>query len=111
MTRYDVFSEMSRGNVAAGLSFSLTLVAIACLIGSYLQHETSVIGLCVWFVISAWLIMICRYLIDRFILPGRRLDDEISEDKNWGASFIEGAVAVMVALILSAAYLLAEKVS
>jgi len=40
-----------------------------------------------------------RFIVDIAVLPGDRLDSEISKDKNWGAALIEGAVAVGLAFI------------
>jgi hypothetical protein len=39
--------------------------------------------------------------VDKFILPGSLLDEEISRDRNWGAALIEGTAAIGLALILT----------
>jgi hypothetical protein len=42
--------------------------------------------------------------MDKLILPGDLLDEEISKDQNWGAALIEGASSLVVAIIVNAAF-------
>ena len=103
-TRFDLHAEIEKDNAAAGVSFGLTLVAVGVVLSGYLVQYDSLPGLAVWFVITTLLLIAFRFAVDKFILPGSRLDDEISEDQNWGAALIEGGCAVGLALLLTAAF-------
>lgn len=100
ITPYDLHDEIEKDNVAAGLGFGLTLVAIGMLLSSFILQYESLIGLIVWFVIASILMPICRLLTDRLLLSHAKLNDEISRDRNWGAALIEGVSAITIALIL-----------
>ncbi|MDQ8204204.1 DUF350 domain-containing protein [Pelagicoccus sp. SDUM812003] len=104
ISAYDLHDEIERDNAAAGVGFGITLAAIGMLLSSYIVSSDSLLGLAVWFVICVFLLSVCRFAIDRFILPGSLLDDEISKDRNWGAALIEGASAIGLALILGALF-------
>ncbi len=101
LSAYDLHDEIERDNAAAGLGFGITLAAVGMLLSSYIVSSSSILGLGLWFVICISLLAVCRFAIDRFILPGSPLDDEISKDRNWGAALIEGAAAIGLALILT----------
>jgi uncharacterized membrane protein YjfL (UPF0719 family) len=104
VTRYDVHAEIERDNVAAGVSFGASLLAVGLLISSYLQRYDSILGLVLWIVISAFLLLASRYLLDKLVLPGALLDEEISRDRNWGAAMVEGGAAIAVAFLLGTAF-------
>ena len=105
ISRYDLHAEIERDNVAAGVAFGLTLTAIAILLSGYIARYDSLPGFLAWFVISLFFIVVSRYIVDKFILPGALLDDEISHDQNWGAALIEGGVAIGLALLLVPVFL------
>jgi hypothetical protein len=50
------------------------------------------------------LILVTRILVDKLLLPGHKLDDEIATDQNWGVALVEGGSAVMVAYLLNASF-------
>ncbi len=64
----------------------------------------SIPAFCIWFVNGVVLIVIARFLVDRLILPGNKLDTEIQRDRNWGAALIEGGCAIIVAWLLNASF-------
>ena len=99
VSRFDLHKEIENDNISAGVSFGLSLIAIGILISGYVVKFDSLIGLAVWFMIGAFSLIACRYLVDKCILPGNLLDEEISIDHNWGAALIEGCVAIGVALL------------
>ena len=102
VSSFDLHKEVEEDNVAVGVSFGMTLVAVGILLSGYLMKFDSFIGLAVWFIIGAFLLMVCRTLVDKILLPKASLDAEISEDRNWGAALIEGCGAIGLALILTA---------
>jgi uncharacterized membrane protein YjfL (UPF0719 family) len=104
ITRFDLHAEIEKGNASAGVAFGITLVAIGLLLSDFIVKSDSLVGFAVWFVLSAFLLVINRYLVDKIILPGRLLDEEISKDQNWGAALVEGGMAVMIAFLMNAAF-------
>ena len=104
VSRFDLHAEIEADNVAAGVSFGMTLTAVGVLLSGYILKYDSLIGLLVWFVIGAFLLLVARYLVDKLILPGTLLDEEISQDRNWGAALLEGTIAIALAFILNAAF-------
>jgi uncharacterized membrane protein YjfL (UPF0719 family) len=104
VVRYDVHAEIERDNVAAGISFGASLLAVGVLISSYLVRYDSVLGLALWIVISGFLLLVSRYLLDKWVLPGSVLDEEIARDRNWGAAMVEGGAALAVAFLLGTAF-------
>ncbi|MBC2607195.1 DUF350 domain-containing protein [Pelagicoccus albus] len=101
LSAYDLHDEIERDNAAAGVGFGMTLAAVGILLSSYIISNDSILGFALWFAICIFLLSVCRFAIDRFILPGSLLDDEISKDRNWGAALIEGSSALVLAFILS----------
>ncbi len=103
-TRYDVHHEIEQDNAAAGVSLGLSLIAVSVLVSSYLSRYDSLLGLALWFVMGTMLLLACRYLIDKFLLPGQLLDDAVGTDRNWGAALIEGGSAIAVAALIGASF-------
>lgn len=101
ITRFKLHDEIEADNIAAGTAYGMNLVAVGVLIGGFIAKYDSLPALGLWFVISAFLLVTCRYLVDKLILPGSLLDDEIATDHNWGAALIEGAAAISLAFILT----------
>jgi uncharacterized membrane protein YjfL (UPF0719 family) len=101
LSAYDLHTEIEKDNAAAGVGFGMTLAAVGMLLSSYIVNNDSLLGLALWFVICVFLLSVCRFAIDKFILPGPSLDDEISQDQNWGAALIEGSSAIALTLILT----------
>jgi uncharacterized membrane protein YjfL (UPF0719 family) len=104
ITRYDIHAEIEKDNIAAGVAFGLSLIAEGVLLSGYMEKHDSVVGLAAWFVLGTIALFIARMLVDKFILPGNLLDDEIEKDRNWGAAIIEGSTAIIFAFILNAAF-------
>ncbi|MGJ8640471.1 MAG: DUF350 domain-containing protein [Opitutaceae bacterium] len=104
VSRFDLHEEIENDNIAAGVGFGMSLTATGILLSGYLMKYDSFIGLALWFVIGAFLLMVCRYLVDKILLPGSELDEEISRDRNWGAALIEGSSAIGLALVLTSLF-------
>ena len=104
VTRYDVHAEIERDNVAAGVALGGSLLAIGVQMSSYLTRYDSLLGLVVWLVIGMFLLLTSRYILDKWVLPGALLDDEISRDQNWGAALVESGAALSVAYLIGTAF-------
>lgn len=103
ITRYRLHDAIERDNAAAGTAFGLGLVAVGHLLSSYLLTEDSLFGFGIWLVLGFGSLVVGRLLVDWLLFPGVRLDRLIGEEQNLGAALVEGAVSVVVALLLGAA--------
>ena len=104
ITRFDLHAEIEKDNASAGIAFGMTLVAVGLLLAGYIEKSDSLAGFAVWFALCAFLLVIFRYLVDKIILPGHLLDEEISQDRNWGAAIVEGGMAIIIAFLMNAAF-------
>lgn len=104
VSAFELHEEIENDNIAVGIGFGMTLVATGILLSGYLMKYDSFVGLALWFIIGAFLLVVCRYLIDKILLPKASLDAEISEDRNWGAALIEGTGAIGLALVLTSLF-------
>lgn len=103
-TRYDIHEEIERDNVAAGISFGMTLIAVAILLSGYLLRSDSLIGFIIWVPLSMILLLISRLLVNKLLLPHSSIDEEIAKDQNWGVALIEGGIAIGIALVMNASF-------
>ena len=107
LTPFDLQAELTGGNVAAGIAFGGTLVAIAIIVaeavaGDFLGWSESLIAFAAAAVIGMVLLPIVRFLMDKVIIAGHDLNREIAEDRNLAAGFVEMAVAVSFAAVIAA---------
>ncbi len=105
ISRYDLHAEIERDNISAGVAFGASMIAIAILLSGFIIRYDSVLGFLAWFVASLFFLTISRYLVDKILLPGALLDEEIRQDQNWGAAILEGGIAIVLALMLVPAFL------
>lgn len=104
VTAYDLYAEIEKDNAAAGLSFGGGLTACGILTAAYLDYSPSIPGLAAWFVVSSFLLLACRFIVDKVILPKSTVDEEIQRDQNWGVALIESASVIGVAFIIVACF-------
>ncbi len=104
ITKYDLHDEIEKDNVAAGVSFGATLIAIGIIMSHSIEQTNSILSFFVWFVNGVVLIVLSRIIVDKVILPKHKLDNEICQDRNWGVALIEGGTAIIVALLLNASF-------
>ena len=98
ISRFDLHHEIEQDNAAAGVAFGLSMIAVGILLADYIAAYNSLPGLIFWLPLSFFFLITGRYIADKMLLPGALLDEEISQDRNWGAALIEGAVAIIIAL-------------
>ncbi|RMD54042.1 MAG: DUF350 domain-containing protein [Nitrospirae bacterium] len=96
ITPYDVHDEIERDNVAAGIGFAGALLAIGNLIrisieGDFISWSENLLRFSYVVVLGLILLPIIRTGVDKILLPGERLTDEIvnQEKPNLGAAFLE----------------------
>lgn len=104
VTPYNLHEEIEKDNVAAGVAFGGALTACGILTAGYLNYSPSIPGLVVWFIISTFLLLACRFIVDKIVLPKSGVDEEIQRDQNWGVALIEAACMIGVAYIIVASF-------
>ncbi|MEG3638480.1 DUF350 domain-containing protein [Magnetococcus sp. PR-3] len=106
VTPYPLQQHIEQGNVAAGIAFAGAIASLGILIGKgisgqffgWWDHliqfvEISIVGMV--------LLMMVRFVVDHLLLPGHDLNDEIAQDKNMAAGWVEMSGTVGFALLLS----------
>ncbi len=106
-TPYKLQDEVEKGNVAAGVAFGGTIAALGLIIGKgvagdFLGWTENLILLAEVAVFGAVVLQIVRMVMDKLVLTGHDLNEEISRDRNLAAGFVEMSVAVSFALVLVA---------
>lgn len=96
MISYNIHEHIEKDNVAVGIGFSGTLIAIGNLIGFAIREEfeswsISLVSIGIIFVSGLILLPVVRFITDKVLLPGAKISDEIvnQEKANIGAALIE----------------------
>lgn len=110
ITPFDIHDEIERDNVAAGVAFGGTLIAVGIILmkgasGNFVDwgHNLSI------FVMDVLLVFILlptvRFFFDKMMMPKASLDHEIQHDRNLGAGLLEmvGAISFSVILLFTMA--------
>ncbi|PCI29593.1 MAG: hypothetical protein COB67_03715 [SAR324 cluster bacterium] len=98
--RYDFHQELKEGNVAAGVSFGINLVAMGILLAVPLSSSFSLLLFLAWFVLGSAVLAFFRFVMDRIIIPLENLDEEIHQDQNWGVALLEGCFSLAAVVVL-----------
>ncbi len=104
-TPFDVHDEIERNNAAVGIALAGNLIAIGLVIfkavfGEFIGWMESLVSFAVFAVIGFVLLYVVRMIVDFVLLPGTRVADELTVDRNHGVAFIESGVVISAALIL-----------
>ena len=103
-TKHDIHQNLRDDNAAVGVALSGNIIAFGVLLSFFISVYDSIVGLVVWSVLSAIMLMLVRFVVDKVILPNHSLSDELSTDRNWGAGAIEAITAIGAALIITGAF-------
>jgi len=106
-TPFDLQQEIGAGNVAAGVSFGGSVIALGIIIaraiaGDFVAWGPSLIFFGVMTVAGVVMLQILRVVMDKVLLAGHNLNREIAEDRNVAAGFVEMSIAIAFALVLAA---------
>jgi len=101
---FDLHAQIEKDNASAGVAFGATLAAIGVIMSHPISLTFSLPAFAIWWVNGAALLIICRVIVDKILLPGHKLSDEISNDHNWGVALIEGFSALLLAFLIKAAF-------
>ena len=106
ITPYKLQDEIEAGNVAAGVAFGGTLIAIGIILADAVSGDFTGWGQSLlWFaevaVIGMVILPIVRILMDKLVIIGEDLNQEIAKDRNLAAGFLEMSVAVSFASVIA----------
>lgn len=107
-TRYDIHEELERDNVAAGIAYGGNLIAMGVIImrgsaGDFVSWEANLSKFGAYLIVALGLLTVGHFVIDRVFLPGRTLEEEIVEDRNVNAGYLEGGLLMGLAAIVAIA--------
>lgn len=102
---YHIVDELEKKNTAAAIAFGGNLIALSIIVfnatsGNFIGWAESLIYFFVVSLIAVIFLPLIRLLMDRLVVPGDKLSQEIIEDKNIGAGLLEATVAISFALVL-----------
>ncbi len=105
VTPFDIHDEIERDNIAAGVAFGGTLIAVGIILmkgssGHFVDwgHNLSVFAMDVLLVFV--LLPMVRFFFDRIMMPKASLNHEIQNDRNLGAGLLEMVAAISFSVIL-----------
>lgn len=106
-TPYDLQEEVQAGNTAAGIAFGGTLAALGLIVaksvsGDFVGWGSNLLTFAEISVIGIVVLKLIRVFMDRMVLTGHDLNEEIAQDRNLAAGFVEMSVSVSFALVLVA---------
>lgn len=104
-TPYDLHAELERDNVAAGVAFGGTLVALGVVLlratgAPFLDWSTSALEFVEVAAVAFVALAAAHWVADRALLPKSSLSHEIATDRNVGAALIEAAAAIGLAAMI-----------
>jgi uncharacterized membrane protein YjfL (UPF0719 family) len=105
ITPFDIHDEIEKDNVAAGVSFGGTLVALGIILmkgnsGTFISWSENLGYFATDTIIAFIALPLIRIFFDKILIHNADLNTEIKTDKNLGAGLLEMTVAVGFAAIL-----------
>jgi len=112
LTNYNDTQEFISGNLAAAMSYAGVMIGIGIAVGSglrgdFIDYQTSFIGFGKSLLVVLSFYPIRQFLVQGVLLGGGfapyggKLDEEISKDRNIGASVIEATAYISTALLVT----------
>lgn len=105
ITSYDIHEQIEQDNVAAGVALAGNMIAISIIIlkslsGNFEGWLVTIINLVIWTVIGFLTLLFFRWVTDLLFLPNATITEEIVQDKNVNAAYMESAILIGVSLII-----------
>jgi len=107
MTPFAVREEIENHNLAAAVAFGGNIVALGLILGkavsgAFLGWGESIGYFALQAVVGIALLQVVRLLMDKILLAGHHLNDEIAKDRNVSVGLVEAGIAVSFAFVLTA---------
>jgi uncharacterized membrane protein YjfL (UPF0719 family) len=107
VTSFDLHAEVEKDNVAVGVAFAGALIAVGNVLrlavtGDFVSWSVNLTELAQWAVIGLILLPVVRFLTDKLLVPGVRLNDELvnQEHPNLGAGLLESFSYVAASMLI-----------
>ena len=105
ITPFDVHNEIENDNIAAGIAFGGTLVALGIIllkgtVGDFISWQYNLTNFLVSVVSSLIFFPIIRLLLDKLLIPKIDLNHAIAQNKNVAIGILEMTVAISFAAII-----------
>ena len=105
MTPFNIHDEIEKDNVAAGVAFGGTLIALGIMLmnaasGDFVSWGFNLFVFAEKCLIAFILLPIFRIVLDKLFISHADLNHEIAQDKNLGAGFLEMSNAVGFAVLI-----------
>lgn len=105
ITPYDIHDEIEKDNVAAGVAFGGTLVALGIILmngasGNFISWEDNLSRFALISCGALIILPIFRYIMDKCLIPHYDLNHEIHSDRNISAGILEFVMVVCFASIV-----------
>ena len=104
-TPFDIHEQIENDNAAVGVALAGNLIAIGIVVfkavfGEFTGWADSLAGFAIYAVLGFVLLYAVRFAVDKALFPRVNISDELANDRNLGAAFIESAALISVSLIL-----------
>ena len=105
ITPFDIHKEIESDNVAVGVAFGGTLVALGIIllngsVGNFISWQYNTVNFAISAGTSFIFLPIIRIIVDKVLLPKTDLNKAISEDRNIAIGLLEMSVVISFAVIL-----------
>ncbi len=105
-TKYDFHDEIEKDNVAAGIAFAGSCIAVGIILmrgtaGDFFSWTDHLLQFSWYFFCALLLLFLNRFAIDWVLMPKRTLHQEIVEDRNVNAGYLEGGLLMGFAGIIN----------
>ena len=105
ITPYDLYEELEKDNVSAGIGFAGTLISIGVILlsslsGNFVSWIESLKSFAIDGGIAFLVLPLFRLFFDKVIIPKSDLNHEIKNDQNCGAGLLEMVITVGFSVIL-----------
>lgn len=105
VVKYDLHSELEEGNIAAGVAFGGTAMALGIILlngiaGDFTSWSYDILSFVAYAVVGFVVLPLLRIIVGAVLIRKVDLNKAISQDKNVAAAVIEMVVAVSVAILI-----------
>ncbi len=105
ITSFDVHDEIEKDNVAAGIAFGGTLIALGIIlfkgsVGDFISWQYNLLNFFISAGTGVILLPLLRWVVDKLLLPKIDLNQAIGKERNLAIAWFEMTVAISFATIL-----------
>ncbi|MBL4845596.1 MAG: DUF350 domain-containing protein [Planctomycetes bacterium] len=105
---YDLLAELEADNPAAGIAYGGNLIALGIVLmrgsaGTFVSWADHLERFAFYAAMGLFLVVVARRVIDGAFLTGRTLKEEIAEDRNVNAGYLEGGLLIGLAAVVALA--------